>query len=66
MHGNALPVGGYRAKILGTEQAGIQNIVVPESARPTIEALKKDFPDLNIFYVSTVPQALELLLNPAS
>ncbi len=66
MHGNALPVGGYRAKILGTEQAGIQNIVVPESARPTIEVLRKDFPDLNIFYVSTVPQALELLLNPAS
>lgn len=65
MHGNTLPVGGYRDKILGSEQAGIKNIIVPECSRPTIEVIRKDFPDLNIFYVSTVPEALELLLNPA-
>lgn len=66
MHGNALPVGGYKAKIVGTAQAGIKNIIVPTCSRPTIEAIRKDFPDLTIFYVSTVPEALELLLNPAS
>jgi len=66
MYGNVLPVGGYRDKILGTEQAGIKNIIVPECAKATIEALRKDFPTMNIFYVSTVPQALEILLNPAS
>jgi|GEM_PF-2320480 len=62
MHGNVLPVDGYRDKILGSESPGITNIVVPASARPTMENIKESFPDMNIFYVNTVPEALELLL----
>ena len=52
----------YRNKVLGSENPDITNIVVPASARPTMENIKESFPDMNIFYVNTVPEALELLL----
>ena len=54
MHGNVLPVDGYRDKILGSENPGVPNIVVPASARPTMENIKESFPGMNIFYVNTV------------
>ena len=63
MHGNVLPVNGYRDKILGSERSGIRNVILPAAAKPTIESIQEDFKDLNIFYVSTVPQALGLLLE---
>jgi len=63
MHGNVLPVNGYRDKILGCEQSGIQSVILPAAAKPVIDAIKHDFPDLTIFYVSTVPQALEILFE---
>ena len=62
MHGNVLPVGGYRDKILGSEQPGIKNIIVPASAKATIENIKESFPNLQVFFVSNVHEALELLL----
>lgn len=62
MHGNVLPVDGCRDKVLGSERPGIANIVVPASACPTMENIKESFPDMNIFYVNTVPEVLELLL----
>lgn len=63
MHGNVLPVTGYRDKILGSEQPGIKNIIVPAAAKATLEAIKDSFPQLNIFYVSTVAEALDLILE---
>jgi ATP-dependent Lon protease len=63
MHGNVLPVNGYRDKILGCEQSGIQSVILPIAAKPVIDAIKHDFPNLTIFYVSTVPQALEILFE---
>lgn len=60
--GNVLPVGGYRDKILGSEQPGIKNIVVPLAAKKTLEVIKESFPQLKIHYVSNVSEALEFLL----
>ncbi|MBM3894211.1 AAA family ATPase [Candidatus Dependentiae bacterium] len=65
MHGNVLPVNGYRDKILGSERSGIRNVVVPAAAKPVIESIKEDFKDLTIFYVSTVPEALKLVFETA-
>ncbi len=63
--GVLLPVGGYRAKILGTEQAGIKNILLPECSKDTIEQIRKDFPEINITYIKTLDEAVEILLEPA-
>lgn len=64
-YGTLLPVGGYRAKILGTAATGIKNFIIPECARPTIEALAKDLQGLNIVFAQTIDDALNLLLEPA-
>ena len=64
-YGTLLPVGGYRAKILGTAATGIRNFIIPECARPTIEALAKDLEGLNIVFAQTIDDALNLLLEPA-
>ena len=63
--GNTLGVSGYRSKILGATRGGVQNFVLPECSRPTIEAMKKDFEGLNFHFVSHVAQAIDILLEPA-
>lgn len=62
-YGNLLPVGGYRAKILGTERAGIKNILLPECSRATIEKIRKDFPEVNITYIKNLDEAVTILLE---
>ncbi len=62
MLGEVGAVGGYRSKILGSASGGIKKFIVPECARPTIEALKDDFEGLDITYISHVDEAINLLL----
>lgn len=64
-YGNLLPVGGYRAKILGTAHTGIKKFLVPEFVRPTIEALREDLQGLEIIFVKTIDDAIDILLEPA-
>jgi len=63
-YGTLLPVGGYRSKILGTAATGITKFIIPECARPTIEALSKDLQGLSITFAETIDDALDLLLEP--
>ncbi len=65
INGNTIGVNGYREKILGSAREGLKKFIVPECARPVIEALKDDFKDLEISYVSHIDQALDVLLEPA-
>ena len=65
-YGNLLPVGGYRAKILGTAHTGIKKFLIPDFVRPTIEALKDDFNGLEIIFVKTIDDAIDILLEPAN
>ncbi len=66
IHGNVLPVDGYREKIICSEPAGVKNVILPAISKPTIESFKDSFPDVNIFYVNTVSEALDLMLVPAA
>ncbi len=57
---------GYREKIICSEPAGVKNVILPAISKPTIESFKDSFPDVNIFYVNTVSEALDLMLVPAA
>ena len=62
-YGHLLPVGGYRAKIIVTERSGIKNILLPECSKNTIEQIRKDFPEINIIYIKTLDEAVQILLE---
>jgi ATP-dependent Lon protease len=63
--GNLIPVGGYRAKILGTAESGITQFIVPECALKTIESLLPELSGITVHFVKTFDEALNLLLEPA-
>jgi len=62
MLGNAIAVGGYRDKVLGSARHGIKKFILPECARPIIESQKDEFEGLEITFISHVDEAVNLLL----
>jgi len=63
LRGNVLPVGGIREKLLAARRAGIKEIILSEKNRRDVSEIKKNYlKNLNIHYVKTVDQVLELAL----
>jgi len=61
LHGDVMPIGGLREKIIAAHRAGIEYVLIPEK---NYERDLKDIPDevkkdLNIIAVSRIEQVLE-------
>jgi ATP-dependent Lon protease len=66
LSGFVLPVGGIKEKVLGAKRAGIREVILPAENELNVA---DDFPELpegmQIHYVKTAEQALDLALGPA-
>jgi ATP-dependent Lon protease len=62
-----LPVGGIKEKVLGAKRAGIREVILPAENEPNVkEDLQSHLSDeMEIHYVHTVDEALDLALTPA-
>jgi ATP-dependent Lon protease len=61
LHGDVLPVGGVRAKMLAAERAGLSKVVLPASNAADVPSDAR----IERVFVSTVDEALEAVLTPA-
>jgi len=67
LQGKILGIGGVKEKLLAAKRAGISNIVLPEENRESISDFSKNILDgLNITFVKEIPEAMKLLLIPAT
>jgi ATP-dependent Lon protease len=69
LSGFVLPVGGIKEKVLGAKRAGIREVILPAenelNVKEDLEGLPEGL-DMQIHYVRTLDQALELALGPAT
>ena len=68
LSGLVLPVGGIKEKVLAARRLGIFDVVLP---RRNEKHVKEDLTDelrreINVHYVSTIDEVLELALTPAA
>jgi ATP-dependent Lon protease len=65
LSGFVLPVGGIKEKVLGAKRAGIREVILPAENELNVA---DDFPEalegIQIHYVRTAEQALDLALGP--
>jgi ATP-dependent Lon protease len=66
LSGVVLPVGGIKEKVLGAKRAGIREVILPaENENNVKEDLQLLTDEMEIHYVRTVDEALNLVLTPA-
>jgi len=65
LSGFVLPVGGIKEKVLGAKRAGIREVILPAENELNVKEDLQGLEDMQIHYVRTVDQALDLALGPA-
>ncbi|WP_432734876.1 S16 family serine protease [Maridesulfovibrio sp. FT414] len=64
LHGDVLPVGGVREKIMAAARSGVRTVVLPEKCAMSVERLDPDVLEgLEIKLVERLEDALEIALN---
>lgn len=64
LHGNVLPIGGIREKILAAKRHGIKKLILPEDNRPDVEELSDWIKSgMKIHYVSKMSTVFQLALK---
>lgn len=65
LHGDVLPIGGVREKILAAKRAGIKKLIIPEGNKVEVEELSGwVLGGVKIFYVRDIKQVFDLALKP--
>ncbi|MBD3231316.1 endopeptidase La [Candidatus Dependentiae bacterium] len=65
LHGNILPIGGLKEKILAAKRKGLKNIIIPKSNKNDLtEEDSKLYEGLNVFWVENVKDVLDKVLLP--
>lgn len=65
LHGDVLPIGGVREKILAAKRAGIKKLIIPDGNRVEVEELSSwVLGGVKIFYVKDIKQVFDLALKP--
>ena len=63
LHGNVLPIGGVREKILAAKRLSVKRVLIPEANRNDVESLNKWITDdMEITYVRNVSDVIEKAL----
>ena len=66
LHGDVLPIGGVREKILAAKRHGIKRLILPEDNRADVEELKEWMvKGMEINYVSKITEVFALALRRA-
>ncbi|MDO5115403.1 MAG: endopeptidase La [Synergistaceae bacterium] len=64
LHGNVLPIGGIREKILAAKRLGIKDILLPEDNRADVSELSEwILKGMKLHYVSDISEVFELALR---
>ncbi len=64
LHGDVLPIGGVREKILAAKRLGIKKLIVPEDNKPDVEELGDWIKSgMKIHYVSKISSVFQLALK---
>ena len=65
LRGKVLPVGGVRDKLMAARRAGLHHVILPSANRKDlVEVPKKLRRSLEIHFVDTMQQVIELVLMP--
>ena len=64
LSGNVLPIGGVKEKVLAAKRAGVHDIILPAENKTNVEEdlTPEQLQDLNIHYVKTIDEVLEIAL----
>jgi len=64
LSGNVLPVGGIKEKVLAAKRAGTRDVILPADNQMNVDEdlTKEQLENLNIHYVKTIDEVLELAL----
>lgn len=66
LHGNVLPIGGVREKILAAKRLGVKEIILPDANKPDVTELSNWVTDgMKLHYVSNVAKVFEFALKAA-
>lgn len=66
LHGDVLPIGGVREKILAAKRTGIKKLIIPEENRMEVEELSNwILSGVTLYYVRNIKSVFELALSPA-
>lgn len=63
LHGNVLPIGGLKEKLLAARRYGITYAIAPRSNQPDVLGKEALFEGVNIIWVDRVEQVLKLVFN---
>lgn len=64
LHGNVLPIGGLKEKLLAAKKAGIKTVIVPEKNKKDISEIESEITeDMTIRYVSHMDEVVKTALN---
>ena len=68
LSGHVLPVGGIKEKVLAARRLGVFEVILPrQNEKDVNEGLSEELRrEINVHYVSTIAEVLELALLPAS
>ncbi len=64
LHGDVLPIGGLREKILAAKRLGIKKLILPEDNRPDVEELSEWIRSgISVSYVSKITSVFQMALK---
>jgi ATP-dependent Lon protease len=64
LSGNVLPIGGVKEKVLAAKRAGVRDVILPAENKANVaeDLTPEQLQELNIHYVKTIDEVLELAL----
>jgi ATP-dependent Lon protease len=64
LSGNVLPIGGVKEKVLAAKRAGVRDVILPADNKMNVDEdlLPEQLEGLNIHYVTTIEEVLEIAL----
>jgi ATP-dependent Lon protease len=64
LHGDVLPIGGVREKILAAKRLGIKKLILPEDNKPDVEELGEWMKSgMTLNYVSKITSVFQMALK---
>jgi len=68
LSGNVLPIGGIKEKVLAAKRAGVKDVILPAENKTNVDEdlTPEQLENIQIHYVKTIGEVLNLALPPAS
>lgn len=63
LHGNVLPIGGVKEKLLAAKRYGIAHVIMPHDNQSDLKGKEELYGDLDVIWVDHAEQVLKLVFN---